>query len=415
MKPQDVDKFIEHARRDELLEAQVWLNSCSAMLVASVRAHQEKDCIPTKPFSSNKSSLSAKDYFSSRVLAELLAASVSLIESGKEIIELSYNHTESPWFFQAMRNSRASIEKGASRRLAELLTLLILFQPTNEEQYFKHFLLLTEFDQLLGRQSDEKDFFGKAGSLISTEIEERRAEIQELEKMHPSLESAWYLKKGLDIAKINKPGNIFCSFRQLFMLLEGKLSHLEKLALGFTYGGLYSSASRSIHFTPTDIHESAPVDALDILAQVMIRPLLSFNSLKRINTIAGRTDQKIQENLNSLESQFSSSISRLYTEFRIHDLVLVEGHLAEITETITGRFGYRAYKLQFVKTAPAKKDTTYLACQISLIVSQERFTELFSKTDQAKNINVKKFVEDNWHLLGTSYWEALKALTPEPQ
>jgi hypothetical protein len=95
------------------------------------------------------------------------------------------------------------------RRLVELLTTLVLFSTCNEQDYYRHMLLLEELDGLLSANDDRKEFYGVPSKNVEDSI---RHQISWINSVAAKLDSSkmWYVVNGLSLTAPEKlhPGRV---------------------------------------------------------------------------------------------------------------------------------------------------------------------------------------------------------------
>jgi hypothetical protein len=70
------------------------------------------------------------------------------------------------------------------RRLLEVLVMLILFEGTNEQPYYRHLLLLERLRGMLSEKDDIKEFFGISNTNLDDSI---AMEVRWIEEVRSSL------------------------------------------------------------------------------------------------------------------------------------------------------------------------------------------------------------------------------------
>jgi|AGTN01.2.fsa_nt_gi hypothetical protein len=415
------EAFVEHERYSELKELKDWITGCVTFLHQRVRTFPEFELIKSNSYSDHSAAMSAKEFYVSKILLQLSDSSIQLINSASDVVAISYEAPDRELLMISTRNAKSAAAKSHNRLLFELLVTLMHFQNTNEEVYYDHFLLLTELEELLGKFTDEKEFFGKEGTVIQNRINYRRNVILEMENDTPHLSNAWYLKnetiRQSPDERYQRVGSIFKSYRQRFLALEGQLNDFQKLAMGFTYDALYSHSSKSIHYTSSQLLTPEFPDALELSSDVITACFLMVTILEQVAKLNDKTIEGLSESIKNLEEQLGPHLQLMSREFNIGDLVFVEGGLAEVTGELTCRFGYRAYQVKFIDDAPAEPDTSYLAKDLSLVTTKESFFQLAiekSDMDMKDPEELRQRIETAWPEAGLQYWKAIKGTLERP-
>lgn len=165
---------------------------------------------------------------------------------------------------QAVADSVHFQQQLAERKLFEILVQTRLFSETNESGYYEHILLLFELDQYLRRQQDSTTFFGKENTYCEGQIAELKAKIAALETRDARLRSAWYLSKEAKKNGAHKLGiksKIFTSTSQMFQAALKLADRELRMLIGTTYEEIFGSASKWVHFSPSQTYASGRIDA----------------------------------------------------------------------------------------------------------------------------------------------------------
>jgi hypothetical protein len=240
-----------------------------------------------------------------------------------------------------------------SRRMIETLCHLICFATTNEEPYFRHWLLLNKLRDALFAKRDYNDYFGCDSKQVQSHIDRIQARIAETEK-EVSLPRCWYLQSKTALPVDPKPAKLLQSFGTLLKIAVRSASPIEKLLLGLSYE-IFSELSRDIHFTGLPpMYESAT----STLAQSFTHcSLLTQGSLLRIMSVAGVTPLAPPcGQLARLAAQpsFGARVAGRLTASKaaVGDIVVAHGALCQVKEVKTSPFGYESYLVTYLLDAP---------------------------------------------------------------
>lgn len=233
------------------------------------------------------------------------------------------------------------------RKLVEALIALINFETTNEDPYFRHFLLLADYERLLSAQNDTAEFYGQPRENLSYAIELTRHQIEQLESNAIDRQRAWYAGHG------SVPGRIFSSTRQRLKDALGHCSDAERVVLGFTYG-TFAEASEDIHFSVTG---SSPTLSWTTMTKEIGRAgLLGLSVLIRCQRLTGTVPKGLNRQLREIfdANEVPTEHVRRVThgDVEVGDFVLVMGTLAEVTNESTSSYGYRSYEIAYLAERP---------------------------------------------------------------
>lgn len=277
------------------------------------------------------------------------------------------------------------------RRLLEILITLILFKTTNNIDYFRHFILLEELDNLLFSNLDLEEFYSAKSANIDDSISHQIEMIERIESKI-DLETCWYLKEKKGIRNINLRSSLLNSMRQRIKAGIPFMYSLEKLLFGFSYKGSYSYASESIHYSP--LKNILPQGEMNLSLHKYLG-LLGFSIIKRITDLIEEFNAphilKIIDGLDNTSPEdlvFSQTIRNI----KVGDFVLAYGDLAEVLEIKESSYGYRSYRILYLaeKPKPNIKEDWFPAKYIQRIFDSD---EIKNRVIQ----NIKETLKDNFH------------------
>lgn len=136
-----------------------------------------------------------------------------------------------------------------TRRLIEALTTLICFSSTNEELYYRHWLLVDQLVAFSYTHKDERDYYACQSKGLLRWIDKSIANIRAMEG---SIDFArcWYLRDKRPLPA--SPGSrLLTDFASNLRTAIRHASPKEKTALGLSYKH-FSRVSGTIHFSPGD-------------------------------------------------------------------------------------------------------------------------------------------------------------------
>jgi hypothetical protein len=343
----------------------------------------------------------ARGYYLYAILDEVQKAGIAMIR-WKDFLtyeDEDYNSDED----QLSRIILESIIEEQSlwqRKLSEVLISLVCFETTNENDYYRHFLLLSALDDHLSVVTDLKDFYNCPNKNIEhgiTMLKDRIAKIED----KIDLSRCWYLRKKKKLRDRNtlNPGQILNSMRSRMKFALPLCTSAEKLALGLSYGYTYSKPSKDIHFSPS----SFKLDINEATAEVNFSRtgLLVLHILLRCQGLLKIIPKGINEQISRVfkENKTPKSLLKWLTDTKIEvgDFVLAYGDLAEILEVKVSPFGYRCYKVRYLSERPIPKiEEDYFPAQyVRLLFRIQDLKNRFQKEmgDYAKSIPEDKIQE----------------------
>jgi hypothetical protein len=266
------------------------------------------------------------------------------------------------------------------RRLFEVLITLVMFETTNEQEYYRHLLLLENLDERLAANYDLQEFYGVRSRNIDFSIAFTIKEIRQIENTI-DVSKCWYRHPNLrlPLPELNqlRPGKILSSFRSKLISALPLMSDNEKLLFGFSYAG-YAQKSESVHYqtNPPNFVLHPGEDTHNVYAL----GLLNFAVLSRCNKLLGQPDVPMIRKLSdSNKDPNIRQIVHKLTERNISkgDFVLAYGDLAEVLEVCESRYGYRSYKVRYLAERPVKeiKEDWFPAFYIQPFYTRSRFIE----------------------------------------
>lgn len=291
----------------------------------------------------------ARAFFLYEVLDEVQKTGIAI----SRWVELLDPGQDFSWLYDPDQVSRLILEtvideqRMRVRKLVEALIVLVNFETTNEDPYYRHFLLLADYENLLSAQNDTAEFYGQPRENLSYAIEHSRGQIENLESTAIDRQRAWYAGTG------SVPGRIFSSTRQRLKAALGLCSDAERVVLGFTYG-TFAEASEDVHFSATG---SSPTLSWTTMTKEIGRAgLLGLSILIRCQRLTGTTPEGLNRQLREIfdANEVPTEHVRRVThgDVEVGDFVLVMGTLAEVTDVSTSSYGYRSYQIAYLAERP---------------------------------------------------------------
>ncbi len=298
----------------------------------------------------------SRNYFLYAAMNEVERSGMSLLRTdefmdGKEILVTD----------RQTRNILQVVKEEQSlwiRRMTELLTELILFSKTNENSYYRHYMLVKELKSLKDIIKNAKVAYGCEIQNYKRQLENITQEIIDLEASKVDIQKCWYL------ATSGKKGRVSG--------VKGKLSTLDEringafelaspdqvIALGTSFEEGYGNLSSAMHFNPTagnrhDISSQAiqvNISGIGILAaNIIIQARFLLKDRRRKKGFAVFITKIFKA---SNEAQIALD-RHTKPDIKKGDFVDAQGELAEVTKIMKGKYGFRSFHLKFL----LKEDT----------------------------------------------------------
>ncbi len=240
------------------------------------------------------------------------------------------------------------------RRLLEVLVMLILFENTNDQPYYRHLLLLERLNTLLSEKDDLKDFYGISNANLDDSIAFEVEYIRKIEKA-VDLHKCWYLYSQKALGKLRdlRPGRLLSSMRTRIKSALPLMNSREKLIFGLSYNAGYGRTSTAIHYR---------IDRSDyLLADGAEREmiggmgLIAMSILLRCYRLMGRPDAPILvkiEEISEMADPKALFKSTTALDAEVGDFVLAYGDIAEVVNVLESKFGYISYRVQYLAKRP---------------------------------------------------------------
>ncbi|BFT72336.1 hypothetical protein [Paenibacillus sp. P36] len=236
------------------------------------------------------------------------------------------------------------------RKLLEALVDLILFGETNNEQYYKHYLLINELKTMMNQNDDWTEFFGKPSNNLEFQ---KKIWVKSIADCEPFIElsKCWYLKDKKSISKTPKVNKNVETLRQKLIRAMSQTTAREKLIFGLSYRN-YTHLSESIHFD-TNRDKSFPNenDIIQNMGKIWITILCVIN---RVQNLIGAIPDGFKDEFNSLLSLPTNEenlILQITGDFyQIKDIVLLDNkELCMIQDVIVSKYGYKLFKVSYLE------------------------------------------------------------------
>ena len=240
------------------------------------------------------------------------------------------------------------------RRLLELLTVLVLFATCNEQDYYRHLLLLEELDDLVAARDDRKEFYGVPSNNVIDSIAHQSEWTREVAGSLDG-KKIWYSVDSVDLSQPEKlrPGRILSSQRQRIRRALPLMTPGERLLFGLTYGASYGEASETIHYSPSRQDAFLPDDERAFGATAL--GLLALSVLARAYQLLGKPDLPLARKISDAlaRSDAAKLVARAAARpAEVGDIVLAGDNLAEALEVAESPYGLVSYKVHYLAERP---------------------------------------------------------------
>lgn len=266
-------------------------------------------------------------------------------------------------------------QQARERRLMELLVTLILFTATNEQDYYRHLLLLEDLDGYLSANTDMEDFHGARSANVDASIDRYVEDIRRVEGS-VDLSRSWYQRQLALLPRRAqlRPGGLLSSMRSRVKAALPLMTAQEKLLFNFSYAG-YGAASEAVHYTvsPRDFMLRGGQEKRNISALGMFGMAI----LSRAHELLGRPTVPLIDQLQRmLEQSDPAEMVHRHTvrDIKVGDFVLALNDLAEVIDVRESRFGYRSYKIRYLaeKPMPDIDEDWFQARFVQILMTRER-------------------------------------------
>jgi hypothetical protein len=264
-----------------------------------------------------------------------------------------------------------------TRRLIEALTMLICFSTTNDEPYYRHWLLLDELDDVNHARKDQRDYFACDSKSLTLWITKTIASIRTVERQI-DLSRSWYLKERRPLAADPRPG-LFSSFAANLRTAIPNARPREWVLLGLSYQQ-FSRVSESIHFSPPNLGFSDRENDIRsyfgrcwLIVQAILLRVIELNKL----TPTGLCAQL--ERINSERDSDDENAKRFTSNrAKVGDIVVVGGGLARVTAVNRSTYGYESYTVHYIEGPPAPDvhDDDVLPFHVRRLFEAERVKQM---------------------------------------
>jgi hypothetical protein len=324
---------------------------------------------------------SARDYFVYGTLDEIQKAGIAIMKWDEFLgIGEEEPDPDDP-ITRVVIESCTDEQRLWQRKLVEALIDLANFHATNEDVYYRDFLLLKDLQRLRSTSLDLADFYAAPSANLAWAANRTFEDIRALEDGGElDLGRCWYRKTRQPLRSADAhPSSLFASVRSRLRTGLEHMTAAEKSVVGLSYDRVFGEASRDIHFRPTatigDVNIDAVVRGLNHVA------LLGLNSIVRIQRLTGLVPDGVNRQIrtafdsNEYPAQLVASMSGGRAE--VGDFVLAYGDLGEVVAVARSPFGYESYRVRFLaeRPLPDVDEDWFIAQHIQRLYTDQRFLD----------------------------------------
>lgn len=295
----------------------------------------------------------ARAYFLYGALDEIRQAGIAIMQWEDSLAPNTPDATDDG-VLRVILETFAADQSLRIRKLVEALVDLVSFSTTNENEYFRHLLLLQDLSDLRSTMVDLDEFYSAPSENLRSAAERTFEEIAEVEGA-VELARCWYRKEPVPLrdAEVH-PANILSSTRVRLRNALPCMTATEKAAIGLSYDRVFGEASRDIHFRPSASRRAVDLDLM--VKGISHVAVLGLNAIVRAQRLIDAVPDGANAQLraafdaNTYPEQLIASLTG--GRASVGDFVLAAGDLAEVVDSATSSFGYESYRVQYLAERP---------------------------------------------------------------
>lgn len=238
------------------------------------------------------------------------------------------------------------------RKMKEFYARLCLFAGTNDDKYYRHYMLLDYLNKLQYVVKDYKDYYEIRSNNHTHTISLLKGMAGTLEHQLDK-EKLWYTKV-YDIASWSEGRKLLVSEAQIIREAISVMSPDDRVIFGTTYAEAYSSISESLHSSA--MNQSYSMAKQYLVSIRSLAEMLCVCTIRRIYELLGRP--KLMNTMAICEVQeseiFSEPFYRKYVarDIPLKEFVVVQGLLGQVIDKKVSKYGYVSYSVQFLLESP---------------------------------------------------------------
>ncbi|HSX07526.1 MAG TPA: hypothetical protein VLG11_01400 [Candidatus Saccharimonadales bacterium] len=234
------------------------------------------------------------------------------------------------------------------RKMTEIMIDLVGFNAANNEDYYRHYLVLQDLAALRRTQADIKEFYGAVNENYAHQEKRLVEQAEELaKKLKP--EKCWYAK-----VKNGQIKNTLRSFEDKFKAVFPSMK-VEDRAVLRTHQVSFGSQSSSLHPGSAAGKRNLKLDDIDsqltMAAILALHVVVRVKDLMRIHNIKGvlkACADLVKKN------DYPAQMHRKATnpDIEVDDFVVVGGDLAQVIKVIKSKYGYKSFRVRYLDKPP---------------------------------------------------------------
>ena len=297
----------------------------------------------------------ARKLFLYGVCKEVSKVCISMLEDQDHLKEEVPDEKKPDRITKLVLGAFADSQTYLIRKMVELLITLILFdRNAARDEVYRVFLNAESLDMALTRLDDFRELYNERVIGNTKHSADGFADriVEDLATL--GVESLWFLN--LDKLAKRKP-SVFRSKRQLFLKALLVASPDERMALGISYGRGYSENSQAVHpLLGSHDYGRRENTVRSLRGHYIYLSLVSMHVMHLAHRLGGIEDPAGLDTI--LGKQFeksaaSSALRKFHQQFEPGDIVLTAWtDVAEILESVVGKYGYKAYRIKYLSRAP---------------------------------------------------------------
>lgn len=245
------------------------------------------------------------------------------------------------------------------RCMVEALIALVCASQSDEEAYWRHWLLLTQLGQVRGDQEDLREFYECPSENLASWTSMLAEQIAAVEASgQVDFDRAWYLDRrdAMDAEALarERPTMRLSSTRSRLKRAIPIANPGEALIMGTSYVR-YSHLSQRAHFLPLGTDGSLSIDT--VTGELLECGIAAMNLLARVRALLGDppgdSGAFLAEALAGADANESVLARQTVGRAEEGDIVLAQGRVAIVNSVVTtSRYGYRSYRVRFLQASP---------------------------------------------------------------
>ena len=309
-----------------------------------------------------------------RVLDEVQKAGVCIKDWSEKLSENERKPEHTDHLIRLVTQWQQDEQSFRARKLCEILVQLICFSQTNEPEYYRDYLRLTELDTAVRSLTDQQEFFGFKRRNTQHHVDWIERDIKEAERNGVDVSKRWYVSRAIPFQDEWKTGALrFSSFRQRYIRILDIALPNELAIIGKSYVHAYGMSS-DVHFSPHDI--SSDFDPDDVYMGIDRVGLLCYAILIRCQQLLGVVPEGVNATIRKMHDE-NDEPAKLVAGLKerradVGDFVWARGDICEVIEVSKSKYGYLSYLAKFAERPPIPeiKEDWFAAFEVRLVAKK---------------------------------------------